>query len=303
MGHFMTQLWEKANWPSFSWSNSALFDLLVKARFEQGRLLSLSSNFVHSFELSDTKGAIYADLKTFDLTTDRLNGWQASLFPTGYSGIKKIKIADFRNKDLIRTSLPNKHLNEELQKYLHWWREPPVEMDPVLRSALAFLWFLFISPFEDGNYDIACALCELALQQSENSPLRTYDIAVQLSENKNSVLHQVENCALGMGDLTNYMLYFLELYLVAVRSSYAIADKNQQSEHFWKSASTFDLNSRQRKILNLMLDEKCEMTNREYVDICKTSRESAKRDLAELVSFGVLKFGEKKGRSVNYRLF
>ena len=225
----MTHLWQKADWPSFSWSSSALMDILVKARFEQGRLLSLPSSFVHSFEISDIKGAIYSDLNDFNLFSERLHGWQASLFPTGYSGIKKIKIAEFRTKDLIRTSLPNKHLNEELQKYLHWWREPPVEMDPVLRSAIAFIWFIFISPYEDGNFDLACALAELALQQEEKTPVRTYDIAVQLSEHRSEVLMEIEKCAAGTGDLTLWLHSYLELYLIAVRSAYAIAEKNQNN--------------------------------------------------------------------------
>lgn len=298
----MTQLWKNADLPSFSWSSSALLDLLVKARFEQGRLLSLPSGFVHSFEVSDVKNSIYEDFSDFKLTLERLHGWQAALYPTGYSGVKKIIIAELRNKDLVRASVPNKRLREELQKYLHWWHEPPAEMDPVLRAAIAFLWFVLISPYEDGNFDLACALSELALQQDEKTTLRTYDVAVQLSENKNNVLQEIEKCGAGTGDLTPWLVYYLELYLIAVRSAYVIAEKNQSHEFFWKTFSTFDLNVRQRKILNLMLAEKSEMTNREYVEICKTSRESAKRDLSELVKFEILKLSEKKGRSVSYRL-
>ena len=71
---------------------------------------------------------------------------------------------------------------------------------------------------------------------------------------------------------------------------------------FWKKFSSFDLNSRQRKILSLLLDENIEMTNRNYVAICKTSRESAKRDLTDLVKLGLLQLGHKKGRSTSYRL-
>lgn len=303
----MTYLWKNTDWPSFSWSSSALLDLLVKARFEQGRLLSLPSGFVHSFEISDFKSAIYSDLSDPFLTLERLHGWQASLYPTGYAGIKKIKIAELRNKDLVGASLPNKNLTEELQKYLHWWQEPPVEMDPVLRSAIAFFWFMLISPYEEGNYDLACALSELALQQEEKTQaknqLRTYDIAVQLTENKTEVLQKIEKCAAGTGDLTEWLIYYLELYLIAVRSSYAIADKNQSIDLFWKKFSSFDLNNRQRKVLNIMLEEQAQMTNREYVELCKTSRESAKRDLAELVKLGILRLSEKKGRSVSYQLF
>lgn len=298
----MTLLWQKADWPSFRWSNSELIELLVKARFEQGRLLSLPLSFVHSFELNETKTALYKDLVESQMTLERLFGWQASLFPTGYSGVKKIKIAEFRNKELSQAPLPNKRIPDEVQKFLSWWGEPPVELDPVLRSGLAFFWFLTLSPFEDGNFDLACAFAELALQQEEKTQTRTYDISLQLSDNFDDVHKKIDAILKGSGDITEWLVYYLELYLVAVRSSYAIADKNQSIELFWKKFSRLDLNSRQRKILNLMLDESSTMTNREYVKLCKTSRESAKRDLTKLVTLGVLKRGEKKGRSVEYYL-
>lgn len=300
----MTQLWKGAEWPAFYWSNTALFELLVKARFEQGRLLSLPSNFVHSFELSETKTALYQDVVTDPnqpMSLERLHGWQASLFPTGYSGVKKIKIAEFRNKELSHAPLPYPRITDEIQKFLSWWSEPPVELNAVLRSGLAFFWFLTISPYEGGNLDVACAFTELALQQEEKTNLRTYDITLQLQDNIDDIQKTFAEIYKKDGDLTKWLTQFLELYLVAVQSSYAIADKNQSIDLFWKKFALLDLNSRQRKILNLMLQDGLSvMTNRQYVDICKTSRESAKRDLAELVQLGVLKRGEKKGRSVEY---
>lgn len=298
----MTYIWQKPQWPSFSWNNSAILDLLVKARFEQGRLLSLPSSFVHSFEISDNKIALYKDLTNTDLTLTQLHGWQASLYPTGYAGVKKIKIAEFRNKDFHKSSLPYKQLDEQMLKFIIWWGEPPVELDPVLRSALAFLWFIIISPYEDGNFDLACALSELSLQQIEKTPLRNYDISIQLGENFDDTQKKIERCLLSDGDITEWLLYYLELYLIAIRSAYVIADKNLHTDLFWKKYSALALNTRQRKILNLMLEAAFELTNRKYVEICKTSRESAKRDLTELVQLGILKMGKKKGRSVSYSL-
>lgn len=297
----MTYLWEKPEWPSFSWSSSAVLELLVSARFEQGRLLSLGSGFVHSFEVSEIKNPLYQDLLAGGaLTQERLAGWQASLFPTGFSGVKKIKVGELRTKELARSSLPPKNLQAELVKYLHWWTEPPVELDPVIRSALAFFWFLTLSPFEDGNFDLACALAELALQESEKSTTRLYDVSQQLLEEKTIVREKVQLTP--TGDVTSWILFYLDYYMRAVRAAYTIADKIQISEKFWKKFSAFDLNARQRKVLNLMLDEVRAMTNREYVELCETSRESAKRDLAELVKFGILKTGDKRGRSVIYFL-
>ena len=298
----MTYLWQQAAWPSFSWSSSALLDLLVKARLEQGRLLSLPSNFVHSFEISDTQKHIYEDLKNPALNVDRLHGWQASLFPTGYAGVKKIRVAAFRTQNLSKIALPHLNLVSETEKYLHWWQEPPVELDPVLRSAISFFWFSLISPYEAGNFELACALSELALQEQEKTPLRLYDISIQLEENQDEVLRRLEKCAGGTGDLTEWITYYLELYLNAIRSSYVIADKDQSIERFWRQHSQLDLNQRQRQALNTMLLDNSDITNRSYVDLCKTSRESAKRDLSELVKLGLLLKSEKKGRSVSYSL-
>ena len=181
------------------------------------------------------------------------------------------------------------------------WERTRIDAEAACRNGpLAMVWGAGIMTLPDGA--VSAASATTSLQQEEKTQARPYDIAVQLAENRSEALKEIEKCANGNGDLTQWLSFYLDLYLVAVRSAYAIAEKNQFADFFWKSASAFDLNSRQRRILNLMLDEKCEMTNREYVEICKTSRESAKRDLAELVTLGLLKTGEKKGRSVNYRL-
>lgn len=299
----MTYLWQNADWPSFNWSNSALLEKLVKARFEQGRLLSLPSDFVHSYEISDIKKHIYSDLANAGLPLERLHGWQASLYPTGFSGIKKIKIADFRTHDLSRSSLPSKRIADSVQQYLHWWHEPPVELDPVLRSAISFFWFYSISPYEDGNFDLACALSELALQNIEKTTSRNYDISLQLEENREDVLARVEKALSGNADITDWLLYYLDLFLVAVDSAYAIADKNYSIDLFWKRFAQLDLNQRQRKVLNHLLDNSLDtVNNRSYVQIAKTTRESAKRDLTDLHKNGLLIRDGSIGRAVYYKL-
>jgi Fic family protein len=299
----MTYLWQNADWPSFNWSNSALLEKLVKARFEQGRLLSLPSDFVHSYEVSEIKKHIYSDLVNTGLNLERLHGWQASLFPTGFSGIKKIKIADFRTHDISRSSLPSKRISDSVQQYLHWWHEPPVELDPVLRSAISFFWFYSISPFDDGNFDLACALSELSLQNIEKTKSRNYDISLQLEENRDDVLARIEKTLLGNADITDWLLYYLDLFIVAVDSAYSIADKNYSIDLFWKRFAQLDLNQRQRKVINHLLDHSLDtVNNRSYVQIAKTTRESAKRDLTDLSNSGLLIRDGTIGRSVYYKL-
>lgn len=298
----MTYLWEKPNWPSFSWVSSELMETLVKARHDQGRVLALGQNFVHSYEVSEQKKEIFADWFNPGLSEERLCGWQASLYPTGFAGIRKIKVGELRTKDFSRSSLPYQNLQEELRKYLHWWTEPPVELDPFLRSAIAFYWFILLSPFDDGNHVIAAALAEKILVENENLNFRTYDLSLQLEENQAEVTKLIHSTITETGDLTNWILYFLKLSSLSLGSALSLAEHNLASENFWKKLSLFDLNSRQRKALNIMFDERSDMTNRKYVELCGTSRESAKRDLSALLKFKILKTGSGKGRSVFYQL-
>jgi Fic family protein len=299
----MTYLWEKPTWPSFSWTHSSFLNALIQARHEQGRVLALGQSFVHSFEVSDQRKEIFADWFVPGLTKERLIGWHASLYPTGFAGIKKIRIGEFRSKDFSRSSLPYKNLEEELGKYLHWWNEPPVELDPFLRSATAFLWFMFLSPFEEGNFILATALAEKTLVEHENLKFRTYDLSLQLDENKERIIEHIESAASGSSDITAWIVEFLQMTSLAIESAIGLAEHQNRAESFWKQMASFDLNQRQKKILSLMFEQDLKMTNRLYVDICKTSRESAKRDLAELLKLKLVDLGKGKGRSVQYSLY
>lgn len=308
MGQYMTHLWKRPEWPSFYWSNSALTELLVQARFIQGQLLALPSTFVHSYEMSDTKKHLYEDLlSNVGLTEERLKGWQAALYPTGFAGIRKIQVGEYRKP--VSASLPTKNdilpaelIPAEIEKYLAWWKDAPVELDPVLRSAMAFFWFELLSPFEAGNLEVAAALSELSLQEKEKTSLRYYDIAVQLEENRDEVERLIQSSHQSNGDITEWMKLYLQLYLESVQAAFTIADKDFAVERFWARHSELSLNPRQRQVLNVLLLDESEMTNRRYVELCETSRESAKRDLAELVKLGLLQIGNKKGRSVSYTL-
>lgn len=310
MGQNMTLLWKKPSWPSFNWSSSELLEPLTKARFSQGRVLALKNPFVHSDEVSEQRQALYEDLLLpAPLTVERLNGWQASLFPNGYAGVKKIKIGQWRTTDRLAAGARNANAVEaasieaNFQLFMSWWQEPPVDFDPLVRAALTFFWFISLSPYDDGNYALACALAELALQEDEKSAARLYDISLQLEENRAAVVEQLTRAQLGDGNLTEWIVYFLELHRQATLSAFAIAEQDNNEAAFWKSISIYDLNSRQRMFLKHMYDSKAEsVTNREYAQLTRTSRESAKRDLKVLVQYGILFKPLAKGRSVAYTL-
>ncbi|MCH8156950.1 MAG: DUF4172 domain-containing protein [Nitrospinae bacterium] len=131
---------------------------------------------------------------TQKVTKERLFDWHASLFPTGRSGMGKIRVGKWRDdnagpmqivsgpigKKKVHYQAPRaKQIAREMQAFLAWFNSEDTT-DPVLKSAMAHLWFVAIHPFEDGNGRIARALTDMLLARSENSPKRFYSMSAQI---------------------------------------------------------------------------------------------------------------------------
>ncbi len=76
---------------------------------------------------------------------------------------------------------------------------------------------------------------------------------------------------------------------------------------FWKRHAQTDLNDRQRKALNRLLDAgpagfEGGLTNRKYAGMNHVSRATAQRELADLVKKGILRLNPGGGRSASYDL-
>ena len=132
------------------------------------------------------------------LTAERLFAWHASLFPTGRSGMTKIRAGAWRDdstgpmevvsgpmgKERVHFQAPPaKRLDGEMQAFLDWFNAN-ADIDLVLKAGLAHLWFVTIHPFDDGNGRIARAIADMALARSENSPQRFYSMSAQIRQER-----------------------------------------------------------------------------------------------------------------------
>src|SRR5208337_3942435 len=132
------------------------------------------------------------------LTKERLFGWHASLFPTGYSGMRKIRLAAWRDDskgpmqvvsgqighERVHFEAPSAdRIEREMTIFLDWFNNDD-ETDLVLRSGIAHLWFVTIHPFEDGNGRIARALADMMLARSEGVKERFYSMSTQIEAEK-----------------------------------------------------------------------------------------------------------------------
>jgi len=254
------------------------------------------------------------------LTTDRLKSWHATLFPTGYSGMDRITVADWR-KGSVRVvsgpvgkerihfeAVPARRIESDISLLLKWWIESQEKkMDGLIRAGLAHFRFVTIHPFDDGNGRIARALADMALAQDEANGMRMYSMSSQIMKERDDYYTVLEKTQKGTSDVTQWLIWFLECLTRSMRRAEEGIKSVMDSAVFWKKHALTGLNNRQRKVVNRLLDEGPDgfeggLTNRKYVSMTKTSRETAKRDIADLIEKGILRKNPGRGRSTSYHL-
>jgi Fic family protein len=254
------------------------------------------------------------------LTIERLNRWQAALFPTGYSGLKKIRIGKLRGNEPMQIvsgpvgkekvhfeAVSRERLNEELRLFLKWWKSSLESMDGILRAAMVHLRFVTIHPYEDGNGRLARALTDMALAQDEKLDVRFYSISSQIMRVRQDyykILEDVQRCRV---DVTQWFLWFIKCLTLAIEHSQDIIGNVFMKVEFWKQHAQTVLNERQRKVLNRILEVGPEnfsggLTTRKYVSIAKVSRATAFREIADMLDKKILRQLLGKGRSAHYDL-
>jgi Fic family protein len=254
------------------------------------------------------------------LNEKRLFGWQAALFPTGYSGFHQIDVGKWRTskepmqvisgpegrKKVHYEAPPSKNVKLEMAQFLEWWNSPP-PLDGLIRAGMAHFWFVTIHPFEDGNGRLARALTDMALAQDEKTGRRLYSLSSQINKERNDYYDILESSQKGACDITEWLEWFLGLFIRSVSASKETIDTALSIAKFWKTHSQSALNKRQLKAVNLLLEAgpggfEGGMTNRKYVNLTKVSPETAKRDLKELEDRAILTRNEGGGRSVSYSI-
>ena len=248
------------------------------------------------------------------LTEERLFGWHAALFPTGYSGPYLIEVGKYRTdemqvvsgamgKEKVHYKAVNPDLVKiEMDKFLDWFNNEK-NLDPVLKAAIAHFWFIIIHPFDDGNGRIGRAITNMLLASAEGSGERFYSMSSQiLAERKRyyEVLQKVQHSA---GDITEWMDWFLHCLKNAMLSTEKSTQKIVRKAAFWKTHEHTPINERQRIIINKLLEDfEGKLQTSKWAKIVKTSTDTALRDIKDLIEKGILKQTLEGGRNVNYEL-
>ena len=251
------------------------------------------------------------------LTAERLFDWHSALFPTGRSGMTKIRVGRWRDdstgpmqvisgpvgRERVHYAAPPATcVAAEMAAFLAWFNAPAAT-DPVIKAALAHLWFVTIHPFEDGNGRIARAIADMALARSEASPQRFYSMSAQIRLERSAYYDQLERTQKGGTDVTDWLIWFLACLQRAIHGAQDLLAAVMDKSRFWERAGKVALNARQIIVLNRLLDGfEGKMTSSKWAVIAKCSQDTANRDIAALIDAGLLRKGEGGGRSTHYEI-
>lgn len=254
------------------------------------------------------------------LTAERLFGWHAALFPTGYSGMSRIAVGRWRDdaagpmqvvsgpqgrRRIHFQAPPADVLPAEMARFITWANEPHlVGGEPALiKAGLAHLWFVTLHPFDDGNGRIARAVGDLFLTRADGSPQRFYSLSAQIQRERQDYYDVLERTQKGMLDVTGWLSWFLGTLGRAVTSAHAMLDAVLVKARFWQRWAGIPLNERQVKLLNRLLDGfEGKLTSSKWAAIANCSPDTALRDITQLLELGVLKKSPGGGRSTGYEL-
>ena len=254
------------------------------------------------------------------LTKERLWGWQAALFPSGYSGMHKIKVGGWREsaepmrvvsgpigREKIHYQAPSSEaLDKEMGAFLERFTDSNGKLEGIVRAGLAHLWFVTIHPFDDGNGRLARAITDMALAQDDHKQTRYYSLSSQIMADRENYYEMLEKTQKGSCDITAWLLWFLKCFARAIERSEDIMSGAWSKADFWRDYDRHKLSDRQKKVINRLYDAGVEgfeggLTTQKYASMTHCSRATAFRELDQLLEIGILqRVGQ--GRAVRYQL-
>ncbi len=251
------------------------------------------------------------------LTEERLFGWHAALFPTGRSGMQRIRVGARRDessrpmqvvsgpvgRQRVHFEAPAAgRLGAEMSRFLDWFNGPP-GIDPVLTATLAHLRFVTIHPFDDGNGRIARAIADMALARSEGSPQRFYSMSARIRLERKDYYAILERTQRGTLEITPWIDWSLGCLDRAILGAEDTLAAVLRKARFWEEHAAGPFKERQRKVLGRLLDGfEGKLTSSKWARLAGCSQDTAHRDIADLLNRGILVKSPAGGRSTSYAL-
>lgn len=250
------------------------------------------------------------------INEDRLFGWQSAMFPSGRSGLYKIKVGEYRDDkngkmqvisgaighEKIHYEAPRADIVPQEMNKLFDYINNNTDTDFVIKAGIVHLWFVIIHPFEDGNGRIARALTDMLLARSESTSDRFYSMSSQIKKVRKSYYEILQITQKDTVDITLWLKWFLENLIMAINHSEELLINIIKRAEFWEKNKWQTFNERQLKVLTKLLDNfEGNLTAKKWAKICNCSHDTANRDLSDLVNKNILK-KQGEARATHYML-
>lgn len=261
------------------------------------------------------------------LTLKQLFNWHQLLFPTEeFDNFNKIRIGQLRGSEPMQVvsgrldnpkihflAPPRGQLENELDRFLSWFNQPPANLHPIIRAGITHFWFVTLHPFDDGNGRITRALTDCALAQADNQSVRLYAMAVSILAERKAYYEILETSQKWPNeidnklDLTPWLEWFLNCLEHSLDDALKQIERTIEKAKFWQTHHNTVLNAEQKKVLNRLLDggEKGfeqGINASQYQKVAKVSKATATRHLADLLDKNCIEKLEGGGRSTRYQI-
>jgi Fic family protein len=207
-------------------------------------------------------------------------------------------------------AIPAAKIENDIEKLLEYINNS--SENPYIKSAKAHLWFVSIHPYDDGNGRVARVIADYILSKNMKLEYKYFSIssAIQLDkkgyyealESSQNLLYNREY------DFTKWIKWHIQTLRASVDFGLKKVEIVVQKAKYWNKVNQEELNSRQIKVLNKLLeypkdDFEGGLSTKKYMSMTKVSKPTAFRDMQALVAFGYLQQIEgTAGRSVKYEL-
>ena len=252
------------------------------------------------------------------LTDKRLFSWQAALFPTGHSGMHKIVVGNWRDntqedpmqvvsgpsgREKVHFQGPDSDiLKQEMNLFIEWFNTEE-GLDPVIKAAIAHLWFVTVHPFDDGNGRIARAITDMQLARADGSKQRFYSMSSQIRKERKDYYDILEKTQKDSLDITDWLSWFLRCFDRTIHATDETLLVVMRKARFWEQHAVTSLNERQVLMLNKLLDGFFgKLNSSKWATITKSSSDTAVRDINDLILRHILVKEQAGGRSTSYIL-
>jgi len=266
----MANLSQLPHFPAFTWSQEALNPILMRLRIKQAKLLGKMETLQPEFQK-----LVHAEM------------------------IKLDAFGNFRIENYL--DLSGNETNAELARFLVWFNKPG--LDRLLKAGIAHLWFLSISPFGDESTVMVRAITDIQLSKADGTTLRYYSMSDQMAKENNEYQFIVQQALQGSLDITIWLQWFLNCLERAYDSSEIISLPIVERAHFWNTHKGLLFNKRQQAMLNhLLVGFKEKLTSTVYAKWTNCARDTALRDITDLLQKGILIKQGGLGKNTEYKL-